>query len=88
VAQDGGAWGWSFHFVAAPDEVFTLRRSGDAVVGTGAGTVYLTPPCGPKLRLGVPFYRHVPRLVRGPARRVRGHAKRPRTVPGPLRCIA
>jgi S-formylglutathione hydrolase FrmB len=85
VAQDGGAWGWSFHFVAPPGEVFALRRSGDAVVGTGAGTVFLTPPCGPKLRLGVPFYRHVPRLVRVPRA---PNAKGPRRSPGPLRCIA
>jgi S-formylglutathione hydrolase FrmB len=65
VAQDGEAWGWRFHFVAPPEEVFTLRRMGDAVVGTGSGTVELTPPCGPTLRLGVPFYRRVPRLVAG-----------------------
>lgn len=55
VAQTGEAWGLRFSFARAPDDVVTLRRDGDTLMGDGSGTITIATPGECDLTAALPF---------------------------------
>lgn len=85
VSQTGEAWGLRFAFARAPDEVVTLRRDGDRLIGEGTGALTVATPGDCYLTVDLPFELTLPpqpctngriRLTVRPARVRAGRAAR------------
>jgi S-formylglutathione hydrolase FrmB len=65
VAQRSKAWGFTFKFVAAPEAVETLERSGGRLSGDGDGRVTVRAPSGCRFTATMPFDRKLCRPRKG-----------------------